>query len=79
MKVSSKLAGLGLAASLLAQPALAADKIKIGVIGELASIVGTHDSNLFATRANESNFGDTNSLINASFSADVRLLNRDEH
>ena len=36
MKVSSKLAGLGLAASLLAQPALAADKIKIGVIVTLS-------------------------------------------
>ena len=36
MKVSSTLAGLGLAASLLAQPALAADKIKIGVIVTLS-------------------------------------------
>src|SRR6476661_2625033 len=36
MKVGSKLAGLGLAASLLAQPALAADKIKIGVIVTLS-------------------------------------------
>ncbi|CAL76155.1 putative ABC transporter substrate binding protein [Bradyrhizobium sp. ORS 278] len=36
MKVSSKLAGLGVLACLLAQPALAADKIKIGVIVTLS-------------------------------------------
>jgi len=36
MKVSSKLAGLGIAACVLAQPALAADKIKIGVIVTLS-------------------------------------------
>jgi branched-chain amino acid transport system substrate-binding protein len=36
MRVSSKLAGLGVVASLLAQPALAADKIKIGVIVTLS-------------------------------------------
>ncbi|MGJ5202721.1 ABC transporter substrate-binding protein [Bradyrhizobium sp. HKCCYLR20261] len=36
MKVSSKLAGLGVVACVLAQPALAADKIKIGVIVTLS-------------------------------------------
>ncbi|MGJ4887563.1 ABC transporter substrate-binding protein [Bradyrhizobium sp. HKCCYLRH3099] len=36
MKVSSKLAGLGVVACMLAQPALAADKIKIGVIVTLS-------------------------------------------
>jgi branched-chain amino acid transport system substrate-binding protein len=36
MKVSSKLAGLGVIACVMAQPALAADKIKIGVIVTLS-------------------------------------------
>src|SRR4051812_2988712 len=36
MKVSSKLAGLGVAACILAQPAQAADKVKIGVIVTLS-------------------------------------------
>ncbi len=36
MKMSSKLAGIGVLASLLAQPAVAADKIKIGVIVTLS-------------------------------------------
>lgn len=46
-------------------------KIEVCFIGQLASIVRLDNADLFSVGTDESDLGDSNSVVDASFSADV--------
>ena len=46
------------------------NEVEVGVVSKFACIFNMHDANLLPIRSNKSNLGYSDSLINASFSAD---------
>ena len=47
------------------------DEIEIGFVRELAGVIRANDADLLTTGSDESDFGNSDSLVDASFSADV--------
>ncbi|GGG11358.1 hypothetical protein GCM10007304_26740 [Rhodococcoides trifolii] len=47
------------------------DKIEIGFESQAERIFNTHDPNLFAPRSDESDFGNSDAIVDAGLSADV--------